>query len=183
MGIDSACRITPAGVLEMTVSRNRTWGQNMSNIPFDRIRSDAQSLADQVGAQTADALIRAISGVQETASGQMQTARAGVAEAGEQVGKITHGVAEGVQGVALPTPSLRMAWRAGRIVGRIEGAIRLAAFGVRFWWKRRRRAKQGEQQNWKRPLLMLVQWGPSAIASIYLIAQLWNRARRRTAVT
>jgi hypothetical protein len=152
----------------------------MPNVPLNRIGSDAQSLADRVGTQTAEALIRAISGVQQSASGQLETARAGAAVAGEQVGQITRGVAEGVQSVALPSPSARLAWRAGRLVGRIEGAVRLAAFGVRFWWRRRQREPQGEhRQGSTRALVVLMQWGPSAVASVYLMTQLWSRARRR----
>jgi hypothetical protein len=156
----------------------------MRNLPINRMRTDAQSLADQIGAQTTEALIRSVSGVQQTMSEGLATAREGAETAAGQLGQAGQGISEGLQSVALPTTSARMAWRAGRFVGRIEGAVRLARFGVRFWWRRRQRRGQGQEpqplQGWTRAL---VQWGPSAVAILYLAAQLWRRATRRAAST
>jgi hypothetical protein len=149
----------------------------MPNTPSTKMTTDARSLADRLGSQTTEALIRAVAGVQQSASVPAEAARASAEAASQHIGQAVHGLAEGVQDVALPTFSTRMAWRAGRVVGRIEGAIRLAAFGVRFWWRRRRRQGQaGHAQDWTRPLL---QWGPSVVACLYLATQLWRRIRGR----
>lgn len=114
----------------------------MRDVSFNRMTADARSLADHLGAQTTEALIRAVSGVQQTASEGLATAREGAEGASSQIGQIGHGMAEGVRTLSLPNTSARMAWRAGRFVGRIEGAVRLAAFGGRFWWRRRQRSRQ-----------------------------------------
>jgi hypothetical protein len=149
----------------------------MSNLRFERLAGDARSLADQLGSQTTETLIRAVSGVQQAASAPAEVAREGAGAAGNQIGQAVHGVADGVQNVALPTPSARMAWRAGRVLGRIEGAIRLAVFGLKVWRRTRKRAGQTRQaQAGVRPAL---QWGPSVLASVYLATQLWARIRRR----
>lgn len=144
---------------------------------FNQLATDARSLADRFGTQTTEALIRAVSGVQSTTSEGLATALEGAQAAGGQVGR---GITEGVQSLALPTTSTRVAWRSGRFVGRIEGAVRLAAFGVRFWWRRRQRRGQQQQASpsWPR---VLAQWGPTTIASTWLLAQIWIRVRRRAA--
>jgi hypothetical protein len=155
----------------------------MRSLSFDRMRTDAQSLADRLGAQTTEALIRSVSGVQQTVSEGLTTAREGAETATGQLGQVGQGISEGLQNVALPTTSARMAWRAGRFVGRIEGAVRLAIFGVRFWWRRRQRQGRGQGQQPQRWPRVLIQWGPPAVASIYLAAQLWRRTTRRAAST
>ena len=151
----------------------------MRESPFNHMTSDARSLADRLGAQTTEALIRAASGVQQTATEGLATAREGAESAGGQIGQVGQGIAESVQTLALPNTSARMAWRAGRVVGRIEGAVRLAAFGVRFWWRRRQRqrGKQGQQSTTEWPRVV-AQWAPTAIASAYLATQMWTRLRR-----
>lgn len=153
----------------------------MQDVPLSQMTTEARSLADRLGAQTTEALIRAATGVQETASDGLAAVKEGTEAAGGQIGQIGQGVAEGVQTLALPNMSARMAWRAGRLIGRIEGAVRLAAFGIRFWWRRRQRGKQEETSTeWPR---LLVQWGPTTVASTYLATQLWTRLRRRSATT
>lgn len=155
----------------------------MRDLPFNQMTTDARSLADRFGAQTTEALIRAATGVQATASDGLATAKEGAAAAGGQIGQIGQGMAEGMQSIALPNTSARVAWRAGRFVGRIEGAVRLAAFGVRFWWRRRQRQRQrGRQgQDSTKWLRVLAQWGPTTIASGYLATQVWTRRQRRMA--
>lgn len=155
----------------------------MRNVSLNRLTNDARSLTDRLGAQTTEALIRAATGVQATASEGLATAKEGAAATGTQVGQIGQGVAEGMQTLALPNTSTRMAWRAGRFVGRIEGAVRLAAFGVRFWWRRRQRQRQrGEQrQDATKWLRLAAQWGPTILASAYLATQAWSRRKRLVA--
>lgn len=111
----------------------------MRNLSFNQMTTDARSLADRLGSQTTEALIRSVSGVQQASSEGLSAATTGAAAVGGQIGQ---GITEGVQSLALPTTSTRMAWRAGMLVGRIEGAVRLAAFGVRFWWRRRQHRRQ-----------------------------------------
>ena len=153
----------------------------MKNLSFNDLTTDARSLADRLGAQTTEALIRAAAGIQQTANEGVTTAREGTQSAIGMISPIQQGVTEGVQTLALPTTSARMAWRAGRFVGRLEGAVRLAAFGVRIWWRRRQRSKQGQTGiDWTRSM---VQWGPSAVASVYLVTQVVMRLRRRGAAT
>ncbi len=146
--------------------------------PVNRITTDARSLADRIGSQTTEALIRAVSGAQQVASEGIETAREGAQGASEQVGQ---GVAEGIQTLTGRNTSVRIAWRAGRLVGRVEGALRLASFGVRFWWKRRRRRGAGEARQRPAWVLALARWGPVAVASACLMVQIWTRIRRRPA--
>ena len=150
----------------------------MRDLRFKQMTTDARSLADRLGSQTTEALIRAVSGVQQTSSEGLSTAAAGAAAVGGQIGE---GITGGVQTLALPNTSARMAWRAGRFVGRIEGAVRLASFGVRFWWRRRQRG--GQEQTAPQWTHMLVQWGPTAIASACLAERVWSLIRRRAAST
>ncbi len=146
--------------------------------PVNRITTDARTLADQIGSQTTESLIRAVSGAQKAASEGIETAREGAQAANEQVGQ---GGVEGIRALTGQNTSVRIAWRAGRLVGRVEGALRLASFGVRFWWKRRRRRSAGEARQRPAWVLTLARWGPAAIASACLTVQIWTRIRRRTA--
>jgi hypothetical protein len=149
----------------------------MRDMSLNRMKGDVRSLADRIGSQTTEALIRAASGVKEASGEGMTTSVGGAQHLGEQVG---HDISERTQSLALPTPSARVAWRAGRMVGRIEGAVRLAWFGVRFWWRRRQREKHDQQgQPFTHWLRLLAQWGPAIIASTWLLAQMWTRRRRR----
>lgn len=150
----------------------------MRDLRFNQMTADARSLADRLGSETTEALIRAVSGVQQTSSEGLSTAAAGAAAVGGQIGE---GITEGVQTLALPNTSARMAWRAGRFVGRIEGAVRLASFGIQFWWRRRRR--QGREQTAPQWMHLLVRWGPTAIASVCLAERVWALVRRRSAST
>lgn len=150
----------------------------MQDLRLNQMTTDARALADHIGSQTAEALIRATSGIQQASSETLATAADGIQSVGGWVG---HEVAETTQTIALPSASARTAWRAGRFVGRIEGAVKLALFGVRFW--RRRQKRRGQQQRsvaWVRPL---AQWGPCALASVWLTAQVWARLRHRNAFT
>lgn len=151
----------------------------MQDLQLNRMTADARALADQIGSQTAEALIRATSGIQQTSSEKLTTAVEGVQAAG---GRIGHEVAEATQTITLPSASARTAWRAGRFVGRIEGAMKLALFGLRFW--RRRQQRQKRKGQWQRSVAwvrVLAQWGPCAVASAWLTAQVWARLRRRQA--
>lgn len=148
----------------------------MQDLSLNRMTADARSLADRLGTQTTEALIRAASGVQQTTSEGLATAREGAESAGDQISQFGQGIADGMQDLALPNTSARMAWRAGRFVGRIEGAVRLAAFGVRFWWRRRQRGNQGQSSTER--LRVLAQWGPTTLATAYLATQAWTRLRR-----
>jgi hypothetical protein len=156
----------------------------MQNLTLHRMTSDARSLADRFGTQATEALIRSVSGVQETANEGLASVREGVMATGSQIGQgvaaaggqVEQGITEGAQALT-PNTSARVAWRAGRLVGRVEGAVRLAAFGVRFWWRRRGRRAAGEERPaWGR---IFAQWGPIAVASVCLASQLWMFIRRR----
>lgn len=151
----------------------------MRDLSLNSITSDAQALAGYLGTQTTEALIRAVSGVQQTAQEGVAAVRDGAESAGSQISQVGQELAGGIHTLVVPKMSARMAWRAGRTVGRIEGAVRLAAFGARFWWRRRRRARQRhhstESTDWLR---VLVQWGPTTVASTYLATQVWTRVRR-----
>ena len=155
-----------------------TRGKRMQDLSLNSITSDAQALANYLGTQTTEALIRAVSGVQQTAREGVAAVRDGAESAGSQISQVGQELAGGIQTVVVPKMSARMAWRAGRTVGRIEGAVRLAAFGARFWWRRRQRERQRhhptESTEWLR---VLVQWGPTTVASAYLATQVWTRVR------
>lgn len=150
----------------------------MRPLSLDQMTRDARSVADQLGAQTTEALIRAVSGARRVSNEGVAAATAGAEALGGQIEQAGQEIAQGAQALALPGASARTAWRAGRFVGRIEGALRLARFGVRFWWKRRQRGRGEEGRRsvtWLRPL---AQWGPAVVASGWLIAQIWTRRRR-----
>lgn len=111
----------------------------MRDRSFDQLTVNARSLADRLGVETTEALIRAVSGVESSAAegvSALQKGQEAAVSGGQQLGS---DISRRLQTLAAPTPSARLAWRAGRVVGRVEGAMRLAAFGVRFWWRRRQR--------------------------------------------
>jgi hypothetical protein len=177
-GTDSACTTLRCRLASSRCSERKL---HMPDLSFNRMREDTRSLAERLGAQTTEDLIRAASGVPQTVGAGLATAREGAQSAAGQLGQAGHDLAEGLQSVALPTTSARMAWRTGRLVGRIEGAVRLASFGVRFWWRRRRARGQGSRPQ--RSLQALVQWGPTVLASIVLLVLLGRWVARRAAST
>lgn len=145
----------------------------------DRLTSDARALAEQFGTQTTEALIRAVSGVQEASGESIASATASAQSVSERAGRA---VAEQAPDIALPNTSTRVAWRAGRFVGRIEGAFRLARFGGRVWWRQRQRAHRRNQDQGPvtaERLRVLLQWGPTTVASVWMAAQVVGRLRRR----
>lgn len=81
--------------------------------------------------------------------------------------------AQGMTGAPLTT---RLAWRAGRWLGRVEGVLWLSSKGIGMWWSRtqKRLASQPGSQ-WMRTA---AQWAPSILALTWMAAQLINRARR-----
>lgn len=109
----------------------------MANVPHRHMTTDAQSLPDHIRTQAAASLARPASGARKIP----QIPREALANAltGAQVirNRIAHTLGEGARVFARPTRSSRAAWHAGRFVGRIEGALKLALFGVRLWWRRR----------------------------------------------
>lgn len=147
----------------------------MQNLSLGQMSTEARSLADRIGSETTEALIRAVSGVQQASSQGAEVALTGAQAVGKEVG---HDVAEGARALALPTGSARAAWRTGRVVGRIEGAVKLAMFGVGLWWRVRRRSRHERPEpaiawrTWAR-------WTPTVIATVWLLVQLWERLRHR----
>ncbi len=108
----------------------------MANVPPRHMTTDAQSLPDHIRTQAAASLARPSSGARK-----LPRPREGLANMLTGAGIIRKGIAhtlgEGARVFARPTRSSRAAWHAGRFVGRIEGALKLALFGVRLWWRRR----------------------------------------------
>lgn len=147
----------------------------MPDLSLNRMTAEARSLADRIGVETTEALIRAASGVQQTSGEGLAAAMTGAKAVGKEVG---HEITEGVQVLALPTGSARAAWRAGRFVGRIEGAMKLALFGIRLWWRRRGKSRREGQSSPANSLRVVAQWAPTIIASIWLMVQIIRRVRR-----
>ena len=153
----------------------------MRDQTLDQLTANARSLADQFGAETTETLIRAISGIERTATEgttAVQKGQEAVVSGGQQLGGA---ISRGMQTMATPTPSTRLAWRAGRFVGRVEGAMRLAAFGVRLWRRQRQRGRNKQtggqaRQAWTHAL---VQWGPTVVATLSLAIQLGLRIRNK----
>lgn len=117
----------------------------MQQRSLNQMTRDARSVADQLGTQTTEALIRAVSGARQRSHEGVETAAAGMEALGGKVEQVGHKTARSTPSLALPRVSVRAAWRAGRYIGRIEGALRLARFGTRFWWRRRQRRKDGQR--------------------------------------
>lgn len=78
----------------------------------------------------------------------------------------------------LPTTprSARMAWRAGRWLGRVEGVIWLGSRGAGIWWRQTLRRLRRQTPNQR--VRLVLQWGPSAVATGWLMAQVWVRLRQ-----
>lgn len=74
--------------------------------------------------------------------------------------------------------SARTAWRAGRWLGRVEGVIWLSSRGAGIWWKQtlRRLRQQSPGQRTR----LVLQWGPCAVATGWLVTQVVLRLRRRS---
>jgi len=151
----------------------------MRDLPIGRMTSDVRSLAEQIGSQATEALIRVASGVEQASGEGLSAAASSAQRVGGQAGQTVSGQ---VQSLALPTVSARVAWRAGKIIGRVEGAVRLARFGVRIWWRQRQRRRRRRNESAfpaGRWLSVLAQWGPTTIASVWLVRQVWGRWQQR----
>jgi hypothetical protein len=72
----------------------------------------------------------------------------------------------------------RLAWQAGRWLGRVEGVLWLSSKGIAIWWTRTRRSLAHQPSNeWLRAA---AQWGPSILAVTWMVIQVIRRARRST---
>lgn len=75
--------------------------------------------------------------------------------------------------------STRLAWRAGRWLGRVEGVLWLSSKGISIWWNKTKTSLAHRSSNqWMRTA---AQWGPSILALTWMAAQLISRTRRSTA--
>ncbi len=108
----------------------------MANVPPRHMTTDAQSLPDHIRTQAAASLARPSSGARK-----LPRPREGLANMLTGAGIIRNRIAHILDGPiwarVLPSRSTCVAWHIGRFVGRIEGALKLALFGVRLWWRRR----------------------------------------------
>jgi hypothetical protein len=86
---------------------------------------DSTSAAQNVAGKTATATGQTLSQGMESALDGMQ-----------QIRRKLEGAAQGLP--SAPTSS-RLAWRAGRWLGRVEGVIWLGSKGLGIWWRRTRK--------------------------------------------
>ncbi len=128
----------------------------------------ARSLFDDSTAAAQNVAGRTATATGQTLSQGMESALDGM----QQIRRKLEGAAQGLP--SAPTSS-RLAWRAGRWLGRVEGVIWLGSKGVGIWWGRTRKQLQHQPPNER--ARMLVQWGPCVIATAWLSVQVWNRLR------
>lgn len=97
----------------------------------------------------------------------------GTLEGMRQIRARLEGLAEGLP--TAPT-STRLAWRAGRWLGRVEGVVWLGSKGFGVWWGKARKRLRNQPTNER--VRMAVQWGPCVVATAWLCVQLVGRVRR-----
>ena len=95
--------------------------------PLIRLTNDTRALAERMGSETTAALVRAAAGVRMTTE---TVACGGGCRAGTLGRTAGEGIAGGVRAAAFPSVGARGAFRMGRFVGRIEGAVKLALFAA-----------------------------------------------------
>ncbi|HEX8035560.1 MAG TPA: hypothetical protein VF510_17005 [Ktedonobacterales bacterium] len=122
---------------------------------------DTASAARDIAGQTATTTGQTLSHGMDTAMDSMQQIRQRLEDATQRL-------------PSAPTSS-RLAWRVGRWLGRVEGVIWLGSKGVGIWWGQTKKRLQHQPPNER--ARMLVQWGPSVIATAWLSVQVWNRLR------
>ncbi|HEY7782923.1 MAG TPA: hypothetical protein VIC85_22210 [Ktedonobacterales bacterium] len=142
--------------------------------PLVRLTNDTRALAERMGSETTAALVRAAAGVRVTTETVASAAAEGAGTLGRTAGE---GIAGGVRAAAFPSVGARGAFRMGRFVGRIEGAVKLALFALRRWRRRanRRQVAARDAQRARSRLLTLARWGPSIIAMGWMAARLIRR--------
>ncbi|MGZ3715711.1 MAG: hypothetical protein ACXVA4_09845 [Ktedonobacterales bacterium] len=110
-----------------------------------------------------------------TAATTGQTLSQGMDSAMDSMQQIRRKLEDATQGLPSAPTSSRLAWRAGRWLGRVEGVIWLGSKGAGIWWGRTKKRLQHQPPDER--ARMLVQWGPSVIATGWLSVQAWNRLR------
>ncbi len=128
----------------------------------------AQSLIDE-----STSAVREMSG--RTAAATGQTLSQGMDNALDSMQQIRQRLENAAQGLPSAPTSSRLAWRVGRLLGRVEGVIWLGSKGAGIWWGQTKKRLQHQQPTER--ARMLVQWGPSVIATGWLLVQIWNRLR------
>lgn len=112
----------------------------------------------------------------KTAHATGQTVSQGMESTLDSMQQIKHRLEDAAQVLPSAPTSRRLAWRMGRLLGRVEGAIWLSSKGIGIWWRRTRKRSQHQPPNER--ARMLAQWGPCVLATGWLSVQVWNRLRR-----
>lgn len=135
----------------------------------------AQSLVGGSASAARDMLGQTVAATGQTVAATGQTVSQGMEsmlDGMQQIKQKLEGVAQELP--SAPTSS-RLAWRAGRWLGRVEGVIWLGSKGLGMWWRQKKKQLQHQPPN--ESARMLAQWVPSVIAIGWLSVQLWNRLR------
>ena len=82
-----------------------------------------------------------------TAAATGQTMTQGMESTLEGMQQIRHKLEGAAQGLPSAPKSTRLAWRAGRWLGRVEGVIWLGSKGAGIWWKRTRKRLRRQSPN------------------------------------
>jgi hypothetical protein len=129
------------------------------------VGEDAQALMGQAGTSAEQGASAVESAASESLDATMEGMR-----------RVRSRLEEAAQGLPSAPTSTRLAWRMGRWLGRVEGALWLASKGAGVWWGRTMKQLRGQPPNQR--LRLIAQWGPCVVASAWLVAQIGNRARR-----
>lgn len=138
----------------------------MSETISSGVGEKAQSLIGDTASAARDIAERTTATTGQTLSQSMDSAM-------DSMQQIRRRLEDAAQGLPRAPTSSRLAWRAGRWLGRVEGVIWLGSKGVGIWWGRTKKRLQHQPPDER--ARMLAQWGPSVIATGWLSAQVWNR--------
>lgn len=122
-----------------------------------------------------DMVATARDAAQETSGALVRTASEGLDAAVASMQQVRNRLEDVAQGLPTAPTSTHMAWRAGRWLGRAEGVIWLASRGAGIWWGQTKQRLQRQTPDQR--VRLILQWGPTTIASAYLAGQVWTRLR------
>lgn len=138
----------------------------------------AQSLVGGSASAARDIMGQAAATTGQAAAATGQTVSQGMDSMLDGMQQIKRKLEDTAQGLPSAPTSSRLAWRAGRWLGRVEGVIWLGSKGLGIWWGQTKKRLQRQPPNER--ARMLAQWVPSVIAIGWLSVQVWNRLRGST---
>lgn len=135
----------------------------MPQLTLDGVTERARTLADRTTSQAT----RVMPGVRPSRTARRAATSSGLAA----MAASARGLAAGTQLLRSAPVSARLAWRAGKLLGRAQGAGALAPHVVRGQWA----GLNGQMQAWaaRTRVRTIAQWLPAALAGTRLLGQVW----------